>query len=159
MIVINLVMIVGNVFVIVVLVRMIVLKVMLVNKYVIVLLVVVDFLVGLFVMLGVIDSVVVGKWCYGWVLGKLNVFGNFLFCILFIMYLVLFFVDCYVVIFCFFVYLLVVIKNKVCGVCLLLWIYCCFCLVWLFMSVLFFILGNVLRWNGCVEKELFFLLF
>lgn len=85
-------------------------------------------------------------------LGKLNVFGNFLFCILFIMYLVLFFVDCYVVIFCFFVYLLVVIKNKVCGVCLLLWIY-------LILWVLLFLFGVVIYEcfifyiGKCIEME------
>lgn len=73
----------------------------------------VDILVGLLVMLCVIDSVVVGKWCCGYFWGKVNVFGNFFFCILFIMYLVLLFFDCYIVIFCLLKYLYVVISKKV----------------------------------------------
>ena len=123
MIAINLATIVGNAFVIVALVRMIVLKAMPANKHAIVSLAVADLLVGLLVMPGAIDSVVAGKWRYGRVLGKLNAFGNFSFCISSIMHLALLSVDRYVAISRPLVYSSVVTKNKARGACLLLWIY------------------------------------
>lgn len=97
--------------------------------------VVVDFLVGFFVMLCLIDSVLIGEWCFGYFWGRLNVFGNFCFCILFIMYLVLLFVDCFIFVLWFLKYIVIVIKIRVCIVCLVMWIYLMFWVLLLFFGI------------------------
>lgn len=94
-----------------------------VNFYFFVFLFIVDFLVVILVMFCVLDIVNIGLWRCGNIWGKFNGFGNFLFCILFIMYFMMLFIDCYMVIVRLFWYLLEMIKLRVFILCLILWSY------------------------------------
>ena len=122
MIIVNVVIIVGNTFVIGALTKIDALKVM-ANNQAVISLAVADLLVGLLVMPCAIDSVVAGKWRCGYLWGRLNAFGNFSFCISSIMHLALLSVDRYIAISRPLVYSSTVTKKRARIACLSLWIY------------------------------------
>lgn len=122
MIIVNVVTLIGNVFVIVALTKIDALKNM-ANNQVVISLAVADLLVGLLVMPCAIDGVLEGKWRCGRLWGKLNAFGNFAFCISSIMHLALLSFDRYIAISRPLVYSSVVTKTRARSACLLFWIY------------------------------------
>ena len=122
MVIVNAVTIIGNMFVIVTLTKIDALKKM-ANNQVVISLAIADLLVGFLVMPCTIDSVLVGRWRFGPLWGKLNAFGNFCFCISSIMHLALLSVDRYIAISRPLGYLSIVTKLRARIACLLFWIY------------------------------------
>ena len=125
MIIINVATIVGNMIVIVAVTKIDSLKKM-ANNQAVISLAVADLLVGLLVMPCAIDSILVGRWRFGHIWGKLNAFGNFCFCISSIMHLALLSVDRYIAISRPLGYVSIVTKSRARIACFFLWMYSTF---------------------------------
>ena len=125
MIIINVATIVGNMIVIVAVTKIDALKKM-ANNQAVISLAVADLLVGLLVMPCAIDSILVGRWRFGHIWGKLNAFGNFCFCISSIMHLALLSVDRYIAISRPLGYVSIVTKSRARIACFFLWMYSTF---------------------------------
>ena len=93
------------------------------NSHFLISLSIADFLVAALVMPCALDAVNTGKWRCGHVWGRLNGFGNFLFCISSIMHLMMLSVDRYMAIARPLYYPMEMTKSRAFSLCLAMWLY------------------------------------
>ena len=93
------------------------------NSHFLISLSIADFLVAALVMPCALDAVNTGKWRCGHVWGRLNGFGNFLFCISSIMHLMMLSVDRYMAIARPLYYPMEMTKSRALFLCLAMWLY------------------------------------